>query len=79
MSEYIYFSYSEVLANEDGDISLPREEIVRCHDCKYSTGDGTCCWHFAYDELDGYNEWITQPADVEPTGFCKWGERREQC
>lgn len=35
MSEYIYNSMGEPLANSDGEISLAREEIIRCRDCAY--------------------------------------------
>ena len=75
MSEYTEHVYQEYHGKTYEPLHQ-REEIVRCQDCKHSTGGGTCCWHFAYDELDGYNEWASQPADVEPDGFCKWAVRR---
>ena len=51
--------------------------IVRCRDCKHSTGDGTCCWYFShYEQVGDDHEWDEVPDDVEPDGFCKWGERR---
>ena len=58
-----------------------REEIVRCRDCKYAvvrhplnpiTGvpagieDWRCDYFWNADEL----------CEVDPTGFCAWGERR---
>lgn len=39
-----------------------REEIVRCHDCKFKNESWNCASPY-------YN--------VEPDGFCAWGERRE--
>ena len=48
------------------------DEIVRCRDCEryYSHIHG--CDLFAFDTWDSLTY-----ADVEPDGFCKWGERRE--
>lgn len=53
-----------------------REEIVRCRDCMYyyeaeeyhpqGNYDRRCCKYF-----DTYND------EVEPDGFCKWGEKRD--
>lgn len=54
------------------------EEIVRCEDCRYSTCDGMCCWLYKfrhYEQMSDYT-WEEMPADVEPQGFCMWGERR---
>lgn len=43
-----------------------RERIVRCRDCGWSCvcGDETCCSYFHFYEVD-------------PNGFCAWGEPRE--
>jgi hypothetical protein len=41
------------------------EEIVRCRDCRFSLAHGNGCGR----NWDIY--------DVEPDGFCKWGERRD--
>lgn len=41
MSEYIYATNGEPLANSTGDISLARTEIVRCRDCKHFTPEYT--------------------------------------
>ena len=68
MSEYIYRSNGEPLANERGEISLAFSgEIVRCRDCKNKQ---------TYDEPIGCDclcglLWI----EVQPNGFCAWGER----
>lgn len=51
-------------------------EVVRCRDCTYGTHGGTECLYFA-DYLDTVEDAIVLPADVEPDGFCAWGERRE--
>lgn len=71
MSEYIYSSQGEPLANEYGEISLPRREIVRCRDCKLCDeryGRMLCRRDMSCDEI---------ALDVKPDGFCAWGERRE--
>lgn len=45
-----------------------KEEIVRCRDCKQYTDDDMEYYHYC-------GNWCGQ---VEPDGFCKWGERMEQ-
>ena len=72
MSEYIYATNGKVMGDEDGLISIPREEIVRCRDCKYYIEDT--------DPIDP--GWPMMCADsgrdmLEPYGFCAWGERRD--
>lgn len=73
MSEYIYASNGEPLANSCGEIALARQEIMRCRDCAY-----ICNHRYA----NGF-EWHTcgffdsRFAEVELDGFCAWGERRE--
>lgn len=65
MSEYIYGSIGDPLANVLGEIYLPRVEVVRCRDCRYydtHTEPPEC-----YREVPG--------RIVAPDGFCKWGER----
>lgn len=51
-----------------------REEIVRCRDCKHydphPTDGGVC---FLPDGDGGFAYW-----EVEPDGFCKWGEKRDK-
>ena len=55
-----------------------RERIVRCRDCDFSQKDGTCCILFAgWEPVEGGDEYELVSADVEPDGFCKWGERKE--
>lgn len=44
----------------------PKEEIVRCRDCKHYTDDELEYYHFC-------GSWCEQ---VEPNGFCAWGERK---
>lgn len=53
-----------------------REKLVRCRDCKYETDDGYGCKFFSHYEQGAYYQWEDVPAEVEPDGFCKWGERR---
>ena len=72
MSEYIV-NLSGDWANKLGERLT---EIVRCRDCKHyyeaenyhPNGNYVmrCCKYF-----DAYND------EVEPDGFCKWGERRD--
>lgn len=55
------------------------EEIVRCRDCKHSFKDGALCNLFAsWIPVAGGDEYAELPADVEPNGFCAWGERRDK-
>lgn len=42
------------------------EEIVRCRDCRHYTEDEDEYYHYC-------GSWCEQ---VEPDGFCAWGERR---
>ena len=69
MSEYIYGSIGDPLANVLGEIYLPRVEVVRCRDCKHwqpwMKGAKPECW--------AYGEQI----ETEPDGFCAWGVRRD--
>lgn len=48
-------------------------EIVRCRDCEHydphPTDGGVC---FLPDGDGGFAYW-----EVEPDGYCKWGERRQ--
>lgn len=70
MSEYIYATNGELVANIDGDISLAREEVIRCRDCK----------HFTYaDAAHEDNDWCVKHNHIgwSVNGFCAWGERRE--
>lgn len=53
-------------------------EIVRCRDCKYANEDGDECVYFAaWEPLPEGDEFRDVYVDVEPDGFCAWGERRE--
>ena len=69
MSEYIYASFGELLANIDGDTSLAREEIVRCWNCM----------NYATDELGDYCA-LLDFEDVKSmaNGFCAWGIRKKE-
>lgn len=79
MSEYIYATNGELVANIDGEISLAREEVVRCFDCKhhelqnvsYSDKPLSVC---TAEWCEGSEH--DNPL-VESNGFCAWGERRE--
>ena len=47
-----------------------REKVVRCRDCKhYRESDATChSWQ--------WHNWDAA-IEVDPDGFCAWGERRD--
>lgn len=53
-----------------------REEIVRCRDCKRFDAKADGCWWFSHFEQMGDYSWDEMPAEVEPDGFCAWGERK---
>ena len=69
MSEYIY---EESLCHDmfgnplKAGMLIQHEEIVRCGDCINGASDGTLC------TLNS----ILKPVNVEPNGFCKWGENK---
>ena len=81
--EYVCLAvpHLEAYAGETHTDYIPREEVVRCRDCRH--GDPFCdsssyagmidCLHFAqwdyYDDEPGV--W-----PVKPDGFCAWGEGR---
>lgn len=55
------------------------ELIVRCKDCKHSHKDGTLCNFFAsWFPIAGGDEYECMPVEVEPDGFCKWGQQKEE-
>lgn len=43
------------------------EEVVRCRDCKHYTDNEMEYYHYC-------GNWYEQ---VDPNGFCAWGERRD--
>ena len=45
----------------------PKEEIVRCRDCRYASYDSRWCYRLLNAE---------EPP-ITPDGFCAWGERRD--
>lgn len=67
MSEYVYATNGEPVANIDGSISLAREEVVRCRDCKYRYG----CLHLVDNGDDDMRRCV-----ASPDGFCSWGKPR---
>ena len=72
---------AEHIVEEPSDRSASwrvRERIVRCRDCKHGHKGGTLCNLFAsWVPIVGGDEYEDVPADVEPDGFCAWGERKE--
>ena len=72
MSEYVYCSHGEPLANDSGEIALARKEIVRCRDCIYYMRDP--------EPIDpGWPMMCDRTGDdmIEPFGFCACAERKE--
>ena len=54
------------------------DAIVHCRGCVYSPDGGETCQLFAaYEPIDGGADFMEQPAEVEPDGFCYWGIKRE--
>lgn len=75
MAEYIV-EYPDYLVDEEyvQECINVHERIVRCKDCEYYSSYFGLCNHPLIDggfEGDVY-------LDVEPDGFCAWGERRDE-
>lgn len=51
----------------------PKEEIVRCRDCKHYRDH---MWIVITDCIDVCLFWHGEPTQVEADGFCAWGERK---
>ena len=60
--------------NDDGGLEERREEVVRCRDCVNAAEGGRMCMMFAFKLGNG----AVVPPDVDPNGFCAWGERKEE-
>lgn len=78
MSEYIYASRGEPLANGEGVISLAcAGEVVRCRDCKHFTPKGTHKFENGKVNAD-YCIYVRGfMLQITPDGFCAWAERRD--
>ena len=55
-----------------------QEELIRCKDCEYRTGEGSCWWHAdnstSYStELYSIYSWY-----VDDNDFCSKAERKEE-
>ena len=73
MSEY-------VCELEDASYEMdwtPKEEVVRCRDCKRFDSKTDGCWWFSHYEQQGNYSWAEVPSDVEPDGFCAWAKRKD--
>ena len=45
-------------------------DLVRCRDCKH--------YHDKFNGCDEFGDmWHDEYANVEPDGFCAWGERKD--
>lgn len=53
------------------------QRLVRCKDCRFYIEDSSTCWHFGHCELVGFSvKRVSSDVEVEPDGFCAWGERK---
>lgn len=58
-------------------------EIVRCRDCEYARIMRPLDWRTGKPSTvieEWYCQWHSNPegaSDIEPDGFCAWGERRD--
>ena len=75
MSEYIYDTSRVETHPEQG---FTGEEIIRCRDCEHYDPKRYGCWWFAHAERQQDYSWADEPSDVEPDGFCSWGERKSE-
>ena len=77
-AEYVVYGPVNIEVElKSGEINRPqeiRERVVRCRDCEHGMGGGNLCSMFAFPLGDGH----IIPADVNPDGFCSWGEPREE-
>ena len=64
MKEHI-FEYDDMFTEPLGLPHFPKEEVVRCRDCKHYEDYSGCCYR------------RYQPMAVTSDGFCAWGERRD--
>lgn len=51
--------------------------VVRCRNCKHATDECYGCKHFSHYEHGASYRWEDVSADVDPDGFCAWGEPKE--
>lgn len=51
-------------------------DLVRCRDCGLSTNGGMQCKRHKDSGWSG-NTWVEEYEQVDPDGFCAWGERRD--
>jgi len=71
MAEYVCELPVEGMASfmSGGELIPVHERIVRCGDCKH--------YHASIHGCDEFgDEWRNEYANVEPDGFCMWGERK---
>jgi hypothetical protein len=67
-----YVGYVDQWTDEE---RLTDEEIVRCRDCGLSTNGGMQCKRHKDSGWSG-NTWVEEYEQVDPDGFCAWGERK---
>ena len=77
MSEYIIKAADWAIDYKGESLFKGCEEIVRCRDCANFDAKRDGCWWFAHAERQPDYSWADEPSDVEPDGFCAWGERRD--
>lgn len=62
-------------------VAETREYIVRCRDCKHARHYRPYSYKGKRSTIEEwYCEWHSNPegaSEIEPDGFCAWGERRD--
>lgn len=71
MSEYIIKAADWAIDKNGDSLYQGCEEIVRCRYCRH--------YHAEINGCDEFGDiWHDEYANVEPDGFCKWGERSDK-
>lgn len=72
MTEYIYGT------DEHEGHWLTGEEIVRCRDCEHAVHFFPWITPSKRSKVEVWTcRWAAEGFDIEPEGFCAWGERKE--
>ena len=85
MAEYVCELPVEGMASfVSGNTTIPVHEcIVRCRDCEYARIMRPLDWRTGKPSTvieEWYCQWHSNAegaSDIEPDGFCAWGERKE--
>ena len=80
MSEYIITDKQLGLIQDFANVCVEGEKlprIVRCRDCKHFTPKGTHKFENGKVNVDSCVYVRGYVVQINPDGFCAWGERRE--